>query len=95
MRIDGARALVIGGGGEGIGRGITRAYAAAGASVAVADLEPERADVAAVEIAAGGGRACAISGGVLAENPGPYAPQKAPEGRAGLDGLGAGQSPVL
>jgi len=63
MRIDGARALVIGGGGEGIGRGITRAYAAAGASVAVADLELKRADVAAGEIAAGGGRACAISGG--------------------------------
>jgi 3-oxoacyl-[acyl-carrier protein] reductase len=64
MRIDGARALVIGGGGEGIGRGITRAFAAAGASVAVADLEPKRADVAAGEIVAGGGRACAISGDV-------------------------------
>lgn len=64
MRIDGVRALIIGGGGEGIGRGISRAYAAAGASVAIADLDPERSRVAAEEIVTAGGRADAISGDV-------------------------------
>lgn len=59
MRLDGSRALVIGGGGEGIGRGITRAYAAAGASVVVADRDLESAEVAAAEVS---GRA--ISGDV-------------------------------
>jgi 3-oxoacyl-[acyl-carrier protein] reductase len=49
--MDGVRALIIGGGGDGIGRGITRAFAAAGASVAVADLDPERARAAAEEVA--------------------------------------------
>ena len=49
MQLDGMCALVIGGGGEGIGRAITRAYAAAGAAVAVADLDPGRADAAAAE----------------------------------------------
>ena len=51
--MDGARALVIGGGGDGIGRGITRAYAAAGASVVVADLDPKRAQEAAAEVSGG------------------------------------------
>ena len=64
MRIDGTRALIIGGGGEGIGRGITRAYAAAGAAVAVADRDPERAETAAAEVRDGGGTACALTGDV-------------------------------
>lgn len=64
MRIDGARALIIGGGGEGIGRGITRAYASAGASVAVADLDPERSAAAASEVSECGGTAHALSGDV-------------------------------
>jgi 3-oxoacyl-[acyl-carrier protein] reductase len=48
--LGGQSALVIGGG-EGIGRAITRAFGAAGAAVAVADLDPERAREAADEIA--------------------------------------------
>ena len=64
MRLDGLRVLVVGGGGEGIGRGITRACGAAGALVAVADLDPDRARAAADEVAAAGGRSCAISGDV-------------------------------
>ncbi|UYM06387.1 SDR family NAD(P)-dependent oxidoreductase [Solicola gregarius] len=64
MRIDGARALIIGGGGEGIGRGITRSYAAAGAAVAVADVDPERSAAAADEVAESGGKAYAIGGDV-------------------------------
>jgi 3-oxoacyl-[acyl-carrier protein] reductase len=57
-------ALVIGGGGDGIGRAITRALAAVGASVAVADHDPSRADEAAAEIATSGARACALTGDV-------------------------------
>jgi 3-oxoacyl-[acyl-carrier protein] reductase len=53
----GRAALVIGGGGEGIGRAITRALAAAGAAVAVADIDPQRADEAAAGVAATGARA--------------------------------------
>jgi 3-oxoacyl-[acyl-carrier protein] reductase len=46
------RALVAGGGGEGIGRGVVRAIAAAGAGVGIVDLDPQRATEAANEIMA-------------------------------------------
>ncbi len=62
--LEGEIALVIGGGGGGIGRAITRAVAAAGASVAVADLDPSRADEAVAEIASTGVHACALAGDV-------------------------------
>ena len=62
--LDGKRALIIGGGGEGIGRGITRAFAAAGSDLAVADLDRQRADDAAVEAAAAGVRAVGLAGDV-------------------------------
>ncbi|WP_097327649.1 SDR family oxidoreductase [Paractinoplanes atraurantiacus] len=55
------KALVIGGGGEGIGRAITRAFGAAGASVAVADISAARAGEAAGELGKGG---LALSGDV-------------------------------
>ncbi len=51
--LDGKRCLVIGGGGAGIGRAITRAYGAAGAKVAIADLDEQSAHEAAAEL---GGR---------------------------------------
>ena len=60
----GANALVVGGGGGGIGRAITRRLAAAGAAVAVADVDPGRADEAAGEIAAAGARSVALAGDV-------------------------------
>jgi 3-oxoacyl-[acyl-carrier protein] reductase len=41
--LDGKNILVIGGGGEGIGRAITRGLAAAGGAMAVADVDRERA----------------------------------------------------
>jgi 3-oxoacyl-[acyl-carrier protein] reductase len=50
MRLDGRRTLILGGGGAGIGRAVTRAYADAGASIAVADVDPARAEAAAVDV---------------------------------------------
>jgi 3-oxoacyl-[acyl-carrier protein] reductase len=60
----GKNALVIGGGGGGIGRAVTRALAAAGCAVAVADLDAGRADEAAKELAATEARAVGLSGDV-------------------------------
>ena len=64
MTLVGKNALVIGGGGAGIGREITRAFAAAGSAVAVADVDPQRADDAAAEVAAAGARSAAFVGDV-------------------------------
>jgi 3-oxoacyl-[acyl-carrier protein] reductase len=60
----GKRALVVGGGGGGIGRAITRALAAAGSAVAIVDVDPRRADEAAAEAAAAGVEAVALVGDV-------------------------------
>jgi 3-oxoacyl-[acyl-carrier protein] reductase len=57
-------ALVIGGGGDGIGRAISRAFAVAGAAVAVADVDPHRARAAADELTAAGARAVPLEGDV-------------------------------
>jgi 3-oxoacyl-[acyl-carrier protein] reductase len=62
--LDGKRALVLGGGGGGIGRAITRSFAAAGADVAVADVDPERADAAAAEVVAQGAKGVGLTGDV-------------------------------
>lgn len=58
MTIDltGRRALVTGGG-QGVGRSIALGFAAAGAEVAVNDLDPDRARAVVDEIAAAGGTA--------------------------------------
>jgi 3-oxoacyl-[acyl-carrier protein] reductase len=50
MRLNDKRALILGGGGAGIGRAVTRAYAAAGASIVVADIDSAGAESAAVEV---------------------------------------------
>jgi 3-oxoacyl-[acyl-carrier protein] reductase len=60
----GKTALVIGGGGGGIGRAITRAFGAAGAAVAVADVDPARAEEAVEEIVAAGAHGVGLSGDV-------------------------------
>ena len=60
----GKNALVIGGGGDGIGRAITRAFAAAGGAVAVADVDPERAREAAAEVDAAGIPSVSLTGDV-------------------------------
>lgn len=62
--LEGKRALVVGGGGDGIGRAITRAFAAAGSALAVVDIDRQRADEAAAEAAAGGIEAVALVGDV-------------------------------
>lgn len=63
-RLLGIRTLVLGGGGDGIGRGICEAFGAEGAIVAVADLDPDRAATSAAAIRHSDGRATALSGDV-------------------------------
>jgi 3-oxoacyl-[acyl-carrier protein] reductase len=58
--LDGKVALVVGGG-RGIGRAVSLTLGAAGAAVAVVDLEPERADEVASELNAAGTRAVAVA----------------------------------
>ncbi|MCP9212002.1 SDR family NAD(P)-dependent oxidoreductase [Streptomyces sp. NEAU-Y11] len=62
--LDGMNTLVIGGGGQGIGHAISHAFAAAGASVAIADIEPERARDTADELTKAGARAIPLVGDV-------------------------------
>lgn len=58
--LDGKRALVIGGGGGGIGHAISGRLAAAGSAVAVADVDRGRAKEAAGEVEAAGVRGVAL-----------------------------------
>ena len=55
--LDGRTTLIIGGAGEGIGRAVSRAFAAAGAAVAVADIDADRARTAVDELTGTGARA--------------------------------------
>ncbi|NUR97878.1 MAG: SDR family oxidoreductase [Kribbellaceae bacterium] len=64
MELSAKRALVIGGGGGGIGRATTEAFGNEGAAVVVADLDPARAAEAADAVRAAGGTAHALSGDV-------------------------------
>ena len=63
LGLQGKRSLVLGGG-YGIGRSSALLLARAGASVAVADLDGERADAVAIEIADLGGESAAFQGDV-------------------------------
>ena len=53
------KVAIVTGGGAGIGKGIARLFAAAGAAVAVSDLKADTAEAVAAEIRADGGRAVA------------------------------------
>jgi 3-oxoacyl-[acyl-carrier protein] reductase len=62
--LQGRRVLVVGGGGAGNGRGITRGVGAAGARVAVVDINPDRAQEAAQDVKNAGGDALPLVGDV-------------------------------
>jgi 3-oxoacyl-[acyl-carrier protein] reductase len=62
--LEGRRVLVVGGGGAGNGRGITRGIGAAGARVAVVDINPERAQQAAQDVKNARGDALPLVGDV-------------------------------
>jgi 3-oxoacyl-[acyl-carrier protein] reductase len=62
--LDGTRAIVVGGGGMGNGRAIGRGVAAAGARVALIDINPDRIAEAVGDIAAAGGEALGLVGDV-------------------------------
>lgn len=64
MLVRAKRVLVIGGGGDGIGRAIVRALGAGEARVAVADVSAERAREAADELTAQGATAVALVGDI-------------------------------
>jgi 3-oxoacyl-[acyl-carrier protein] reductase len=85
--LSGSNALVIGGGGGGIGRAITRGLARAGSAVAVADADRERADEAAAEVAATGVRSVSLTGDVRSADDIDGFVQGAAEGLGGLDVL--------
>jgi 3-oxoacyl-[acyl-carrier protein] reductase len=85
--LDGRNALVIGGGGGGIGRAITRGLAHAGSAVAVADADRERAEEAAAEVAAAGARSVSLSGDVRSREDVEGFVQRAAQELGGLDVL--------
>ncbi|MFI6833334.1 SDR family NAD(P)-dependent oxidoreductase [Kribbella sp. NPDC050241] len=64
MRLNGKRALVIGGGGGGIGRAVSAAFGVEGAAVTVADIDLGRAEEAAEALRQRGATAYAVTGDV-------------------------------
>src|SRR3954451_11009208 len=65
-RLEGRVALITGGGGE-IGSAIARRFAAEGAVVAIADLEPAKTEATAHSLVEAGGQACGFTVDVASE----------------------------
>lgn len=86
-RLSGVRALLLGGGGAGIGRGVSEAFGREGAFVAVADIDPVRAEDTATTIRQHGGQALALSGDVRDAVRLQAIVQEAVDGLGGLDAL--------
>jgi NAD(P)-dependent dehydrogenase (short-subunit alcohol dehydrogenase family) len=59
--LEGRVAIVTGGGGIGMGSAISKLFAQEGACVAVADMDPERAEIVAGEIRSVGGKALPVA----------------------------------
>src|SRR6266404_1062196 len=85
--MEGRRFLVIGGAGVANGSAITRSLAAAGASVAIADLDLGRAEALAKDLADSGGTAVALAVDVRSAESVDGAVHGAVEHLGGLDGL--------
>lgn len=83
--LDGRNTLIVGGGGVGNGRAITRAAAAAGANVAVADFDGARADEAAAEFTTTGAKAIAVQADIRSADDIERMVATAAEGLGGLD----------
>jgi 3-oxoacyl-[acyl-carrier protein] reductase len=81
----GRRALVVGGGGSGIGRELSRGLAAAGADLAVIDLDGSRAAEAAAELTSLGHRATGIQADVSSVEQIESLVEKATQFLGGLD----------
>src|SRR5256714_3235844 len=80
MRIEGASALVAGGG-SGLGAATARALYAAGSSVVIADLNAEKGEALAAEL---GGRASFVEANVMEPEPVQAAVEAAAEAEGGL-----------
>jgi 3-oxoacyl-[acyl-carrier protein] reductase len=85
--LQGQRALVIGGGGGGIGAAITEALARAGADVAVVDVDVARADQAARRAAEHGHRAFPVAADIRSASDIDAAVGKARDALVGVDVL--------
>ncbi|HWE68149.1 MAG TPA: SDR family oxidoreductase [Acidimicrobiales bacterium] len=85
--LEGKRVLIIGGGGGGIGRAITNTIAQAGATLAVVDVDEERAQAAAKEAAEHGASALGISGDIRQGDDIERMVSEARDGLGGIDTL--------
>lgn len=84
--LHGRKALVTGGG-QGLGFAMAKGLAAAGASIAIVDIDGERALQAAREISGGGGFSVGITGDVTSQTSAAQSVDKAIEALGGLDVL--------